>query len=149
MATVLFRGISIEIFYQERPWANKAHLAFQDVEEFRKLIQAGAAHQLAEPCESIRIGQELPIGSAVIGHRTEFAEHKGVSVKSRTFLREQQRPPVKNPCRQCGESNNRQQEWEKADRHHQVKGALAWKESCTRLEGIKDVAHNGIIRCDE
>ncbi len=48
---------------------------------------------------------------------------------------------MKNPRRQCGESNNGKKEREKADRQHEIEGALAWKESRNRLGGIDEVAH--------
>ena len=128
MPTVLLRAILCEVVHAERSRAHEAHLAFQDVEESRKFIQAAAAHQLAKSCESIRVGQELPVVSAGIGHRTEFICLKGLLVEPRAFLHEQDRPPMKNPRRQCGESDDRKKKWEKADAHHEVNGALPGKQ---------------------
>ena len=88
MATVLFRGILFEIFRQERPWPDKTHLTFQHVEKSRKFIETRAAHQFPESRESIRIGQELSIGPAGIGHRAKFIQAKGLAVKPRAFLHE-------------------------------------------------------------
>lgn len=80
MTTVLFRIVLFQIFHEKRPRTNEAHLAFHDVEQFRKFVQAGAAHQLTESCESIRIGQEMPVGATGIGHCPELIQHKGLSV---------------------------------------------------------------------
>ena len=88
MASLLLRAVMLQIFHEERPWADEAHLALQYIEESRKFIQAGAAHQLAESRESIRVWQELPIRPTGIGHRAEFIQGKGLAVKPRAFLHE-------------------------------------------------------------
>ncbi len=148
MPTVLLRAIPWEVVHAERSRAHEAHLAFQDVEESRKFIQAGAAHQLAKACESILVGQELPVGSAGIGHGTEFICLKGLLVEPRAFLYEQQRPPVKNPCRQRHNPSDRKNEREKAHSHQQVEDALSWEESSDgRLGGVEHVVHNRFTFC--
>lgn len=149
MPTVLLRAIPCEVVHAERSRAHEAHLAFQDVEESRKFIQAAAAHQLAESRESIRVGQELPVGSAGIGHRTEFICLKGLLVEPRAFLHEQDRPPMKNPRRQCSESDDRKKERRQDEGHHQVDDTLPWEQSCDRHLGVvNDMAHNKVTRWD-
>ena len=145
MATMLLRAVMRQVFHEEGPRTDEAHISLENVQEFREFIQASAAHQLAESRESIRIGQELSIGSACIGHRAEFIQGKGLSAKPGAFLREQQRPTMDDPRRQCDKSGNRKQEREKADGHHQVEGALPREKSCnSRLGRIEDVVHNGV-----
>ena len=145
MATVLLRAVLCQIFHEERSRADEAHLTFQDVEKSRKFIQAGTAHQLAESRESICIGQELPIGSTGIGHRSEFIQDKRLTVKPGAFLHEQEWPAMNDPRRQCDESDDRKQEREKADGHHQIEDALPREESGDgRLGGVDHVVHNGI-----
>ena len=145
MTSLLLRAVMLQIFHEERPWADEAHLALQYIEESRKFIQAGAAHQLAESCESIRIGQELPIGSASTGHRAEFIQDKRLTVKPGAFLHEQERPTMDGPRRQRDKSGNRKKEREKADGHHQVEDALPREESRNRcLGGVDHVVRNGI-----
>ena len=133
MPTVLLRAILWEVVHAKRSRAHEAHLAFQDVEESRKFIQARAAHQLAESCESIRIGQELSVGSAGIGHRTEFICLKGLLVEPRAFLHEQDRPTMDGPRYQCGDPDDGKKERGKADRYHEIQGALAWEEPGNRF----------------
>lgn len=146
MATLLLRAIMHQVFHEEGSWADKAHISLENVQEFRKLIQTGAAHQLAESRESIRVGQELPIGSASIGHRAEFIQDKGLTVKPGASLREQERPIMKDPRRQSDDPGDRKNEWEKADGHHQVKDALPWEElGDGRLGGVDHMIHNGLI----
>ena len=134
-----------QVFHEEGPRTHEAHLAFQDIEESREFIQAGAAHQLAESRESIRVGQELPVGSAGIGHRTEFIYLKGLPVEPGALLHEHEWPPMEKPRRQCRESDDRKKEWQKADGHHQVDGALPREESGDgRLGRVNHVVHNGV-----
>ena len=145
MATMLLRAIMRQVLHEEGPRADEAHISLENVQEFRKFIQAGAAHQLAESRESIRVGQELPIGSAGIGHRAEFIQGKGLSAKPGAFMHEQERPTMDGPRHQCDKSGNRKKEREKADGHYQVEDALPREESCNRrLGGVDHVVHNGV-----
>ena len=145
MAALLLWGVMGEVFHEKGPRTNEAHLTFQYVEESGEFIQAGAAHQFAESRESIRVGQELPIGSVGIGHRTEFIQGKGLSAKPRAFLHEQERPTMDSPRRQCDKSGNRKKEREKTDGHHQVERALPREESRDRrLGGVDHVVHNRV-----
>ena len=138
MATVLLRAVLCQIFHEERSRANEAHLTFQDVEESRKFIQAGAAHQLAEPCESIRIGQELPIGPTGIGHRPELIQDKRVPVKPRAFLYKEEWPTMNDPRRQRSQPDDRKKERQQAEDHHQVDDTLPWEQSYDRWFGVGD-----------
>ena len=145
MASLLLRAVMSEVLHEEGPRTDEAHISLENVQEFRKFIQAGAAHQLAESRESIRVGQELPIGSSSIGHRAEFVQGKGLSMKPGASLHEQERPTMDGPRRQCDESDDRKKEWQKADGHNQIQGALPGEESCnSRLGGVNNVVHNGI-----
>ena len=145
MATMLLRAIMRQVLHEEGPRADEAHISLENVQEFRKFIQAGAAHQLAESRESIRVGQELPIGSSGTGHRPEFIQGKGLTMKPGPFLHEQERPTMEDPRRQCDEPGNRKKKREKADGHHQVERTLPWEESHdSRLGGVDDVVHNGV-----
>ena len=145
MATVLFRAVMRQVFHQEGPRADETHISLENVQEFREFIQAGTAHQLAESRESICVGQELPIGSTGIGHRSEFIQDKRLTVKPGAFLHEQEWPTMDGPRRQCDKSGNRKQEREKADGHHQIEDALPREESGNgRLGGVDHVAHNGV-----
>jgi len=88
MATLLLRAIMRQVLHQEGSRADEAHLSLENIQEFREFIQAGAAHQLAESRESIRVRQEPPIRSAGIGHRAEFIQNKGLTVQPGTSVRE-------------------------------------------------------------
>ena len=110
VASLLLWAVMCHVFHEERPRANEAHVTLQYIEESRKFIQTGTAHQFAESCESISIGQELPIGPAGIGHRTEFIQNKGLTMESGAFLYEQEWPTMDDPRRQCNESEYRKKE---------------------------------------
>ncbi len=86
MATMLLRAIMRQIFHEEGPRTDEAHISLENVQEFREFIQASAAHQLAESRESICIGQELSIGSASIGHCAELIQSERLTVKPWPFL---------------------------------------------------------------
>ena len=66
-------------------------------------------------------------------------------MKPGAFLHEQERPTMDGPRRQCDESDDRKQEREKADGHHQIEDALPREESGDgRLGGVDHVVHNGV-----
>lgn len=39
----LFGAVEGQVFHQQRPWADKAHLSFENVEQFGQLVEAAAA----------------------------------------------------------------------------------------------------------
>ena len=45
MATMLLRAIMRQIFHEEGPRTDEAHISLENVQEFREFIQASAAHQ--------------------------------------------------------------------------------------------------------
>jgi len=145
MATVLLWAIVRQVFHEKGPRTYKAHLSLENVQEFREFIQAGAAKQLAESCESICIGQELPIRSAGIGHGAEFIQDKGPTVEPGTSVREQDRPTMDGPRRQCNNPGDRKNEWEKTDGHNQVEGAFPREGSRDRHLGrVHHVVHTAV-----
>lgn len=147
VATMLLRAISCEVLHEKGPRTHETHLAPQYVEEFRKFIQAGAAHQLAKSREPICIGQELSIGATGIGHCTKFVQQKRLPMQPGSFLYKKEGPAMHDPCHQCGESDNGKKEREEADRHREIEDALAWEESSNRcFRGIDDLAHDGSTR---
>lgn len=149
MASLLLLAIVGEVFHEKGPGADEAHFALQYIEKSRKFIQTGTAHQFAESCESISIGQELPIGPAVIGHGTELIQSERLTVKPWPFLYEHEWPTMDDPRRQCNESEYRKKERKKADSHHQVNGALPWEQSRDRrLGGVDNLGHNRITLHD-
>lgn len=142
MAPLLLRAVMRQVLHQEGTRANEAHLSLENVQEFWEFIQAGAAHHLAESRESIRVRQELSIGSAGIGHRAEFVQDKGLTVKPGAFLREQERPTMDGPRRQRDDPGDWKNERKKANGHHQVEDALHGEESRDRRLGrVNHVVH--------
>lgn len=148
MATVLLRTIMRQIFHKEGPRSDKAHISLENIQELREFIQTGTPHQFSESRESIRVRQELPIGSAGIGHRAEFIQGKRLTVKPRASLREQEWPTVKDTCCHGRKADDGKKEREHADGHDQIEHALPWEEPRDRRFGrVGHRVHIGVNMC--
>ena len=77
------RGVPEVVLPQQRPRADDAHVAAQDVDQLRDLVQAQRAQQPAQPGEPPVVGKQVAEAVAAVGHRTELqhrerpAEHPG------------------------------------------------------------------------
>ena len=60
MPPELFGRVSREIPNRKWPWADQAHIAFQDIPQFRQLVEARASEKATETGQSIRIGRSSP-----------------------------------------------------------------------------------------
>jgi len=143
--TMRFRSVVVQVFHQERPWADQTHFSPQDVTQLGQFVQAGGAQEATEASLSLRIRKQLSSLVTGIGHRAGFIQGKRLPAKPWAFLHEHERPTMDNPRRQCDESGNRKKEREKADGHHQVEGAPPREETRDRrLGGVDHVVHNGV-----
>ena len=92
-----------QIFGQERPRADQAHLTAQHVEKLRQLIKTGVPEYSPKRRDAMRIELRLALTFAIHAHRPEFQHRKEPAIQAWTALTEQNR-------RTHGRSN--------ADRHH-------------------------------
>jgi len=57
MAAHLDGGIQFQVLAQQRPRADKTHLAFDDVNQLRQLVEACGPKELPEFCKPLEIGK--------------------------------------------------------------------------------------------
>src|SRR6185369_4186718 len=71
-----------------RPWANEAHLAFQDVPELWNLVDANLPYDESHArCARVAFaGPNRAVLFGVNSHRAEFCEHKRAPVLTDSFL---------------------------------------------------------------
>ncbi|OQB34790.1 MAG: hypothetical protein BWY09_02574 [Candidatus Hydrogenedentes bacterium ADurb.Bin179] len=89
MSPRLFRGVALQVLHQERAGAYQAHIAFQYIEQFRQLIEAGGTEKKAEGCQARRIGKEVAAGIAGISHGAKLEQPEGSPPQTGALLSEQ------------------------------------------------------------
>ena len=91
MPTRLLFGEESHILHQKGPGSNKAHVAPQNIPQFRQLIQAESSQRCAERGQPVVIRQERSIGPSSVGHRPELREPKRPAMNTRPHLDEEHR----------------------------------------------------------
>lgn len=76
VATGLLFTIEWEVFHKQGPWPDKAHIAFDDIDELWYFVQACFADEFTYGCESLRIGQEIAGFVALVVHGFELDDLK-------------------------------------------------------------------------
>ena len=92
-----------QIFRQERPRTDQAHLTAQHVEKLRQLIKTGVPEYSPKRRDAMRIELRLALAFAIHAHRPKFQQRKDPAIHAWATLTEQHR-------RSHGRTN--------ADRHH-------------------------------
>jgi hypothetical protein len=88
VATGLLSGIKGQILHQQGPRANKTHLSTQDVEKSREFIDGGTTQPATKWSEPLGVRHEFTIVIAVVCHRTELKQAKGLSSVAGALLAE-------------------------------------------------------------
>ena len=88
----LLGGVAVEVFHEERPRADEAHLPAQDVDELRQLVEAGPAEEPAQAGEAFLVRKKAAFFIPVLGHGAEFKHDKGFAVQTGPHLAESTRP---------------------------------------------------------
>ena len=74
VAAALFGRHEDHVAHELRPGPDYGHVAPQDVEEFRQLVEAGAAEEPAVGGEPLVVGEEVARAVALVGHGAELDE---------------------------------------------------------------------------
>lgn len=89
MAMSLFRIIERQVLHQQRPRPDYGHVALEDVEEFRELVEARAAEELAVFGKAHIVREQVAVGVLLVGHGAELDELEYPFVLARAGLREE------------------------------------------------------------
>ena len=88
MAVMLLVGVQRQVFHQQRPWPDNAHLAAEDVKQLRQFVYACGAEPTAKFAETFLIRQQLAGFIPRVAHAAEFVEFEDLLVLSRALLTE-------------------------------------------------------------
>jgi len=92
-----------QIFGQERPRADQAHIPAQHVEKLRQLVKTGVPEYSPKRRDAMGVELRLTLAFAIHAHRPEFQQRKEPAIQAWAALTEQHR-------RSHGRAND--------DRHH-------------------------------
>ena len=89
MSMMLFLIVSIQILYKKRSRSNHGHIALEDVEQFRKFVEAGAAKELSVGIQANIVREQVAVGVLLVRHRADLNELEDFFVKARARLRKE------------------------------------------------------------
>lgn len=89
MPALLFDCVAIEVLHQQGPGPYQAHVALDDVDQFRQFVKARAPEQLPEPCQPLavrfRIGRDP---GRKLAHGAELIDGERLPLDTRPPLAE-------------------------------------------------------------
>ena len=103
---------SRDIGRSQRARSDSAHVAAEDVDELRKLIETGRAQDAADPRDS------------AISHRAELEDGKRSPIAAEALLAEQNRPPVLEDDGGCDCRHHRRKSQQAGRRTHEIEETL-------------------------
>ncbi len=89
VAAAMFIAEYMGVVHRERARPDKAHVAFEYIDELGQLIERCRAHQASERRKALGVGQREPVRPAAVVHRLEFDEVEYLVVESDAFLTEE------------------------------------------------------------
>lgn len=97
VASRVMRIIVIQILDQKRSGTDDAHVALQDIEELRKLVQRSGTEDAPEPVQTLAVRKELAVLVPLIAHGPELVQLENLAVPARSVLGEEDRRAQLNP----------------------------------------------------
>jgi hypothetical protein len=81
----------MQILYEKRSWADKAHVAFQDIEQFRKFVDTQPTQERAETGQPGLVRNEIPLPVPQVPHRAVFKKRERPTAESGPHLAKKNR----------------------------------------------------------
>src|SRR6185436_14975987 len=109
-----------------RPRAHEAHLAFEDIEKLRQLVEAQRSENPANPGDArVAVPGDRRVLVGIYDHRAKLVEPEGPPLPTDTDLREEDRPPRIELYRDRDEHQHRQRDEQANDRTAEIEKSLA------------------------
>ena len=86
VATGLLGAVERQVLWQQRPGADKGHVALEHVDELWQFVDRGGAHEAAHTGEALHVGEQGAIGGPLIGHGLELDDFKQLAMQARPLL---------------------------------------------------------------
>jgi hypothetical protein len=82
----------MDILGKQRPGTNETHVALQDVERLRELVETRRTEEPSHSSQSLLVRKEIPLLIADVPHRAELVEGEDVSAAACPILDQQHWP---------------------------------------------------------
>ena len=89
VAAHLLRRVTIQVLHQQGARPHQAHVTLQHIEQPRQFVQAGAAQEKTKARQTFRIGQQIALGVAGVGHGAELVDGEEFAVQTGSLLAEE------------------------------------------------------------
>src|SRR6516165_4921087 len=122
----LLRGVATHDRRRLRPRAHEAHLATEDIEELRQLVETPRSKHPANPGDTrVDAPGDRGVLVGIHAHRSKLVELERPPLPTDTDLREEDRPPRIELYRDRNEYQHRQRDEQADDRTAQIEKSLA------------------------
>ena len=124
------RELSAELFDELRAlrsWPDDAHVALEDIEKLRQLVERPGADETAHP-RSTRVVALRPLRSALVlrphFHRAELENAERLSIETHAHLAIENRTAILQPDGQGDQQHERREDEKRRAGHHQIESPL-------------------------
>ncbi len=114
----LLLGIAVEIFHQQRPWANQSHFSAKHIPKLGELIEAHAPEKVAQSRNA------LGVRLRAVVHGSKFQDRERFSVQPWSGLTEQNWDAHPAPNAQCNHQHERHGEDQSRRGNREIKASL-------------------------
>ena len=124
MALALFGSHKDHVAYKLRSRPDYCHIAFEDVEKFRELVETGGAEELAVGIQANIVREQVAVGILFVCHRAELDQLEDFFVKAGARLREERIALHLDGTENCKHDEDRTQAEDGCQSAAKVKGTL-------------------------
>ena len=118
MSAHLLLGIEVEIFHQQRPWANQSHFSAKHIPKLGEFIEAHAPEKGAQSRNAFGVRLRASC------HGSKFQDRERFSIQPRSGLTEQNWDAHPAPNAQCNYQHERHGEDQSRRGNREIKGSL-------------------------
>src|SRR5262245_54696699 len=129
----LLRSVATDDRRRLRPRAHETHLAFEDIEKLRQLVETQRSKHPANPGDAcVDAPGDRRMLISIHDHRAKLVEPEGPPLPTDTDLREEDRPPRIELYRDRDERQHRQRDEQADDRTAEIEKSLAGQRRASR-----------------
>ena len=124
MPMVFLGCIKGKILYQEWSWSNHCHIALDDIQKLRELIEGGRTENAPKFCKTNIVRKEIPVLVLRVGHRPELVKLKNFFIFSGPILGKKDRRSEFHSYKDRSHEQNRGENNESSSREKRIKKPL-------------------------
>jgi hypothetical protein len=123
-APVIIR-IQRQISHEQRPRADDTHVAAQHIEQLGQLVDRCRSQPSAERRETAVVGQQIPLGVALVDHAAKFQQPEWPIVETGANLSKKHGMSEARANQHGDDEQQRNPDWAREDDKRQIEQALS------------------------